>query len=431
MNIETAQRTDEQNLPKKLELALGHEYDFVINLDTLDGITNGTPCFVQMYQENSSKGDLVWVDPRDESIGKSWKQSHSSLYAEGNLAIDYHAYPAGIPNTWLPIPRYVLRHSGLHFTRKQFPLRPSKARTVNRTQGATLEKIVVDFSDVRKGTEHCHYVAFSRCPKKSNVFIQGLAGFGEKKISHDGRCIQEMERLRRDCQLSFTMPSLYNMNEFSSIVFMNAQSLCAKLPAIQSDWNIKGSLVFGVADTRFEPSREQNMNGFDFPPCFYSNIDRPSLGIAVYNKIAHQRFISREFFCNNEIKASLVLMEYPNFDINGIKENLIVCFLYVLPSSTNTIYRNVASYLKSLIQGNEFVIMGDFNRNPERLQDSFGKVLGVDCNDQKINVATHNLDGTIDLIYTNIDNAKCGVLNSLTKTDHRPIFISIPKGSPF
>ena len=166
MNIETAQRTDVQNLPKKLELALGHEYDFVINLDTLDGITNGTPCFVQMYQENSSKGDLVWVDPRDESIGKSWKQSHSSLYAEGNLAIDYHAYPAGIPNTWLPIPRYVLRHSGLHFTRKQFPLRPSKARTVNRTQGATLEKIVVDFSDVRKGTEHCHYVAFSRCPKK-------------------------------------------------------------------------------------------------------------------------------------------------------------------------------------------------------------------------------------------------------------------------
>ena len=102
--------------------------------------------------------------------------------------------------------------------------------------------------------------------------------------------------------------------------------------------------------------------------------------------------------------------------------------MYVLPSSSNAIYENLALYLKTLVDGNPFVIMGDFNRNPNDLEHCFNEVLGVVGNDQKINVATHNLDGTIDLIYTNIKNARCGVLNSLTKTDHRPIFISIPKG---
>ena len=71
--------------------------------------------------------------------------------------------------------------------------------------------------------------------------------------------------------------------------------------------------------------------------------------------------------------------------------------------------------------------MGDFNRSPDKLQKCFSDILGLTNVDQKIKEATHNQSGILDLIFTNIDSVICGVLDSLTKTDHRPIFVSIPK----
>ena len=70
--------------------------------------------------------------------------------------------------------------------------------------------------------------------------------------------------------------------------------------------------------------------------------------------------------------------------------------------------------------------MGDFNRPPCKLQKCFSSKLGTGVF-QAINEPTHNQGGTIDLVFSNIEQATCGVLDSLTKTDHRPIFISIPK----
>ena len=429
MNIETVQQKDIQNLMKQLELAIGHEYDFVINLDTLDGITNGTPCILKWYQETSSKGDLIWVDPQDDRVGKLWRHNFLSLYAEGNAVINRNIYPDGVIRTWMPIPRHVLRHSSLHFTRKQFPIRPSKARTVNRTQGATLEKIVIDFSDIRKGTEHCHYVAFSRCPKKSNVFILGEEGLAEKKIKHELKCIKEMDRLRNNCHLSFSLPCLFDrQNEWSSIVCLNAQSIISKIVTLGSDWNIKGSIIFGAVDTQFEPSREIQMPGFDAPACFESNYDRPSLGIAVYNKIEYNFLESKQLGNGKNVKASLVTVQYPNFPIAGTSGDLLVSFLYILPNTPDVIYVKAAEYYKNLIRklGCKFVIMGDFNRPPCKLQKCFSSKLGTGVF-QGINEPTHNQGGTIDLVFSNIEQATCGVLDSLTKTDHHPIFISIPK----
>ena len=85
----------------------------------------------------------------------------------------------------MPVLRHTIPCKSKHFTRKQFPLLASKSRTVNRTQGATLRKIVIDFSDKRGQTAHCHYVAFSRCPSKGNVSILGTEGLAESKIRHD------------------------------------------------------------------------------------------------------------------------------------------------------------------------------------------------------------------------------------------------------
>jgi hypothetical protein len=185
----------------------------------------------------------------------------------------------------------------------------------------------------------------------------------------------------------------------------------------------------GVADTRFEQSRERKMLDFDAPELFASNDDHPSLGLAVYNQIPfHQPFQKVILNRENVVKASLVAMKYPNFLINGEKSELLVSFLYVLPNARNYDYESVAKELKSLITNKDikFVIMGDFNRNPNQLK-CFQSILKLQNKDQKIKQPTHDQNGVIDLIFSNIECATYGVLDSLTKTDHRPIYVSVPK----
>ena len=121
-------------------------------------------------------------------------------------------------------------------------------------------------------------------------------------------------------------------------------------------------------------------------------------------------------------------MRYPNFSIDGTMTEVLVSFLYVLPNAVNHVYESLAKELKGLMgnDGLKYVIMGDFNRNPSQLR-CFKTILKLDDDDQKIEEPTHNQNGMLDLVYTNIHCATCGVLDSLTKTDHRPIFVSIPK----
>ena len=174
------------------------------------------------------------------------------------------------------------------------------------------------------------------------------------------------------------------------------------------------------------------MAEFDAPGCFSSSDEYLSSGIAVYNKIPYSWYDSKQFYRGNEIKASLVAMKYQNFLIDGSKSDLLISFVYILPNANDIIYENVALYYKDLIKGTDlkFVVMGDFNRNPEKLRKCFNAKLGLTNKEQKISESTHNQTGIIDLIYTNIDTAVCGVLDSLTKTDHRPIFVSIPRNCP-
>ena len=125
--------------------------------------------------------------------------------------------------------------------------------------------------------------------------------------------------------------------EYSSIVFLNAQSICAKFVALENDWNVRGSLIFGVADTRFEPSRERKMAGFDAPECFSSSDDHLSTGIAVYNKIPYSHYEAKQFYRGNEIKASLVVMKYQNFLIDGSGGDILISFVYILPNANDVI----------------------------------------------------------------------------------------------
>ena len=75
------------------------------------------------------------------------------------------------------------------------------------------------------------------------------------------------------------------------------------------------------------------------------------------------------------------------------------------------------------------VVFGDFNKNPAALPHSFSKKMEELGLVQLIEGPTHNRGNTLDHLYTNVglDHIRFGILNSITKSDHMPIFISIKK----
>ncbi len=129
------------------------KYDLTTNVSVVDDMTNGAECIIKKIDyrvPGSSRPSIIWVLFQEERIGKDYRKEYSHLY---NQTIDRH---------WvliLGVTRQFRRHQ-MQFLRRQFPLRPSAAKTIHRCQGDTLNEAVLDLPSSKR--EHMHYVALSR-----------------------------------------------------------------------------------------------------------------------------------------------------------------------------------------------------------------------------------------------------------------------------
>ena len=88
--------------------------------------------------------------------------------------------------------------------RRQFPLRPSAAKTIHHCQGDTLNEAVVDLPSAKR--EHMHYVALSRLRSISGLHILNM---NENKIAISKKVQEEMTRLSQKATLNSHIPFLY------------------------------------------------------------------------------------------------------------------------------------------------------------------------------------------------------------------------------
>ncbi len=115
------------------------KYDLTTNMSVVDGMTNGAECLIKKvdYQvPGSSRPSISWVLFQEEHIGNDYRKEYSHLYNQS------------INRQWVPIlevTRQFRRHQ-MQVLRRQFPLRPSAAKTIHHCQGDTLNKAVVDFT---------------------------------------------------------------------------------------------------------------------------------------------------------------------------------------------------------------------------------------------------------------------------------------------
>ena len=129
------------------------KYDLTTNVSVLDGMTNGAECIIKKIDyrvEGSSRPSIIWVLFQEQHIGNDYRREYSYLYNQS------------IEKNWVPIleVKRQFTKNKIQVLRRQFPLRPSAAKTIHRCQGDTLNEAVVDLPSLKR--EHMHYVALSR-----------------------------------------------------------------------------------------------------------------------------------------------------------------------------------------------------------------------------------------------------------------------------
>ena len=159
-----------------------------------DGMTNGAECIIQKVDyrvPGSSRPSIIWVLFQEENIGKDYRNEYSHLYSQ---SIDRHWVPI------LEVTRQFRRHQ-IQVLWRQFPLRPSAAKTIHHCEGDTLNEAVVDLPSSKR--EHVHYVALSRLTSISGLHILNM---NENKIAVSKKVQEEMTRLRQKATLNSHIP---------------------------------------------------------------------------------------------------------------------------------------------------------------------------------------------------------------------------------
>ena len=180
-------QTGDMGIPPNRASIEGQRTELAMNIRTEDGMTNGASNVVKKVQLNQkdNPSSIIWVQFDDADIGQKTRNENRHLYVQG------------IHSTWTPIKPIatnfaVGRDRTVQVVRKQFPLRPSVAKTIHRSQGNTETKIVVNF-DTERAIPHIHYVGLSTVTTMEGLHSTDLC---ESKIAVSPDVHTEMKWLR-------------------------------------------------------------------------------------------------------------------------------------------------------------------------------------------------------------------------------------------
>ncbi|XP_071138424.1 uncharacterized protein [Mytilus edulis] len=414
-------QTDTANLAKEVVLAIGMKYDLTANIEVTDGLTNGSTCELKLIEckTKSVRPSIIWVKFEDARIGANNRRKYSHLYGKD------------VEKTWTPM--FDIKRSFTYkyktFERIQFPLRPAAGKTIHKSQGDTLQEVVVSLKSKRKGKiPHIHYVALSRVTSLTGLQILDL----NQEAIAVAECVrQELHRLRTDATLQLCFKPLYNLSSnYFKVVFNNSRSLHAHFNDRKSDPNILDADVIGIAESRLISTDENDFHvpGFEPPVRLdqkQTNFNtRPPHGLVLYYR--------NNCILHNTVTFSTPSLEFVIADIISPSKGLFqVVFVYKAPNCKLQQLKDtfLANLLPDVyLRHPKMIIMGDFNIDLNTGNNSFLEFTRDSfCCSQIVSKPTTSYGTLLDLIFLNFDskvNFETDVLDSYW-SDHKVIYVAI------
>lgn len=400
-------------LSNSLTLAVNMMYDVSVNIDVLDGLTNGASCVVKSIEckETTSRPAIVWVLFNDRKIGMKRRNQY------------HHLLGNNIETNYTPIfeTKRTFVYNRKTFERIQFPLQPSAAKTVHKAQGSTVDEVVIDLSQSRpRKCPHIHYVALSRSRYLENLHI---LNFNENSLTKDESVEEEMQRLRENSslQLCFTPPA--DLPHNFKIMFNNARSLNKHFKDLQCDPYVYSVDIIGIGESRLidtDKNEYFQLNNFTMIRNDAQRPDnggRPSHGLVVYLKDTLD-IVDVSLF--STVKVEFVV-------IKAVKLGALVqcVFLYKQPKCSSTHFMKILKEkVKPLVNLEKHLfIVGDFNIDVSKGENK--TILSFMRKEfscfQVILEPTTKFGSTIDLIFSNNTTTIGSVLFSYW-SDHNSVF---------
>ena len=402
-------------LYSELTAAVGMIYDISANVDTEDGLANGASCILRHITRSCPvSGSKLTL----KEICILWVEFDSELIAKKTRKIYEHLYKNNIDNKWTPIVpisrQFNVGKKHIEICRQQFPLRPAAAKTVHRSQGTTVENIVIDLSG--RAFPHIHYVALSRVKSLEGLYIDTL---NENQIKVDDKVVAEMSRLRSS---RLNMSPLFRGN--FTIMYINCRSLHKHINDLKSISTLKDLDIVVCSETRLQAEDDNEYNINDFNCYRFDEINntetRPYHGMCVYHKSDIDIDILH--------KIRLNLTEAIIFYVHS-KQKIIIS-IYRSPKENNlqSIDDIMTSFETQNILQDKTIIIGDLNVDwdCDRKRSALNKImLNKFGFHQVIEDVTTQYNSKLDLIFTkNPEQYSTGIENMFF-TDHKGIWINL------
>lgn len=233
-------------LTRELQLQLEARYMITSNLDTLDGLVNGSTGYLKKVDVgfNSSSGNnkplRVWLKMENNETGKKRRIQYKSI-------IDRKGYPSD----WTPFDPVTNKFQRgksmqLSIERTQFPMVLAEALTIHRSQGATYKNVVLDLSKGIAPSRSSLYVACSRATSASGLYIISDKSFQPTIPPKETDIISiELARLE-SVKLEPQFLDLHcDDSQYIQLISHNVQSIQAHLDQISNDKaNLYSQILF-------------------------------------------------------------------------------------------------------------------------------------------------------------------------------------------
>ena len=354
--------TQTGNLEKVLVLKEGARVMLTNNLDVKDGLTNGAFGNIRKILTTSGKNKLgkekeviacVLVEFDHERVGASAKRH--SMYKK--------TFPNCVPVRCVEVPFSIRGSQTVQITRRQIPLALAWAVTIHKTQGMTVDEIVVDMTKANgRYNEGQAYVALSRVTSYEKLHI---VNYDRHQIKVSRQSEEEMKSLKERC-LDLGPPSVLDGKEETqtAICHLNIHQLRSqeyrKSEDLVMDESIQKCDIVCLTETHlheldtFSEADVWIKEGGSVHRLERNGEKGGGIVIALRKELKSKRLQLRNF----EIEAVALQVV-----LKDLKRVILVCF-YIKPA---LLKRVVAQEIETIVgtfpQNERVIICGDFNED--------------------------------------------------------------------
>lgn len=207
--------------------------------------------------------------------------------------------------------------------RNQFPLVPAYATTVHKSQGLTLEFVIVDFKRKSKRSvpAGAFYTAVTRVRSLDNLYLRH---FEESHIRTDSRVKVQIEKLKtkpyKFLKRFLNQPCFENISSEMKMSYLNINGLLTHIEDISADRNLVNSDIIVFSEIKMKKAQQE--------------VKIPNFECLAYVHSGNEMRGGMMLYCKSETKDSIKIV-----DKKHISFGLESCYLeYIMLLHRNKKY---------------------------------------------------------------------------------------------